>query len=73
MPMPRNMSTPVYEEQRLGNFAASPEYNAALPLGPPGSPAGTQGLLLATNGDVLFGHADNGAMPGSPSERQERL
>lgn len=71
MPMPRSMSTPVYEEQRLGNFAASPEYNAALPLGPPSSPAGTQGLQLATNGDVLFGHADNGVILGLPFEMQE--
>ena len=72
MPMLRNMSTPVYEEQRLGNFAASPEYNAALPLGPPSSPAGTQGLQLATNGDVLFGHADNGVTLSLPSEVQKR-
>ena len=52
----------MFEEQRLGNFSASPEYNAALPLGPPSGPADTQGLQLATNGDVLIGRADNGAI-----------
>ena len=63
MPPPRNMRTPVFEEQRLSHVSASPQYNAALPLGPPSEPGTTQGLQLATNGDVLVGRADNGAAP----------
>ena len=60
MPPPRNMSTPVFEEQQLDIMSAWPEFKAALPLGPPCRPARTQALHLATNGDVLIGHADNG-------------
>ena len=57
------MSTPVYEEQPLCHFSASPGYSAALPLSPPRDPATTQGLQLTTNGDVLIGRADNGTAP----------
>lgn len=57
-----NMRTPVFEEQRPSNFSTPPEYNAALPLMPPTRLAHTQGLQLATNGDVLIGRADNGMM-----------
>lgn len=59
---PRNMRTPVFEERPLDIFSASPEYRAALPLGLPSRPARTQALHLATNGDVLIGHADNGVV-----------
>ena len=62
------MSTPVYEEQRLGNYSRSPSYNAALPLRPPKGPASTQGLQLATNGDVLVGCANNGVILCLPSD-----
>ena len=57
----RCMSTPVHEEQRLGNRSASEWYNARLPLQVPRLPASTQGLYLCTNGDALLGRADNGA------------
>ena len=52
---------PMYEEPELLNVSASPQYNAALPLGPHSRPANTQALQLGTNGDILFGRADNGA------------
>ena len=52
---------PVYEEPELLNISASPQYNAALPLGPPSRPAITQALQLGTNGDILFGRAANGS------------
>ena len=55
----------MFEEQRLDIMSASPEFKAALPLGPPSRPARTQALHLATNGDVLIGQADNGVMSGS--------
>lgn len=67
MPPPRNMSTPVFEEQRLDIMSASPDFKAALPLGPPSEPARLQALDLATNGDVLIGHADNGVVSSSSS------
>ena len=64
MPPPRNMSEPVYEEQRFDDLSLySPECNAALPLRAPSVPAQDQGLQLATNGDVLVGRADNGLIP----------
>ena len=57
----------VYEAPELMNVSASPQYNAALPLGPPSGPADTQALQLGTNGDLLYGRADNGA-PGVLSQ-----
>ena len=67
MPTPRNMSTPVFEEQQLDIMSTSPEFKAALPLGAPSRPARTHALHLATNGDVLIGHADNGVALGLSS------
>ena len=55
------MDAPVYEAPELMNISDLPQYNAALPLGPPTGPADTQALQLGTNGDILFGRADNGA------------
>ena len=63
VPLPRKMGTPVFEEQ-----PASLEYTAALPLKPPAALADTQGLQLATNGDVLIGRADNGVILSLPLE-----
>ena len=63
MPPPRNMRSPVFEEQRLHHFSTSSQYNATLPLRPPTCAACSQGLQLTTNGDALIGRADNGAAP----------
>ena len=58
------MDEPVYEAPELMTISASPQYNAALPLGPPSGPADTQALQLGSNGDLLYGRADNGARLG---------
>ena len=58
----------MFEAQPLSKYPASPERNAALPLGPPREPAITQGLELATNADVLIGRADNGVTLSLSSE-----
>ena len=60
---PRNMRSPVFEEQRLDHYSTSLQHSAALPLQPPSSPARSQGLQLSTNDDALIGRADNGAAP----------
>ena len=60
MPPPRNMRSPVFEEQQLSHYSALMQYNAPLPLMPPFSPARSQGLQLSTNDDALIGRADNG-------------
>ncbi len=56
------MRSPVFQEQRLGNFSATPEFGATLPLGPTSKRAHSQGLQLATNRDVLIGRSDNGVI-----------
>ena len=59
----RNMSTFVWEEERLGHFSERPEVFSDLPLGntKPRCWSMNQGLCLATDGDTLIGRADNGA------------
>ena len=71
MPPPRNMRSPVFEEQRLHHYSTSLQNNAALPLMPPYSPARSQGLQLSTNNDALIGRADNGAAPCLPFIRHQ--
>ena len=63
MPPPRRMGRPVYEQEELTNFSTSLAFSAGLALGPPSSPAQDQALQLGTNGDILVGRADNGAIP----------
>lgn len=63
----RQMSVPVYEEERLGHFSPLEKYRQdKYPLGAPWGPSTSQGLYLDTDGDVLLGRADNGALPPMP-------
>lgn len=54
------MTTPIFEEQELTSFPASPNSNAKLLFGLPNRASFTQALQLGTNSDILFGRADNG-------------
>ena len=59
------MGRPVYEQEELTNFSTSLAFRAGLALGPLSCPAQDQALQLGTNGDILVGRADNGAIPQS--------
>ena len=53
------MSTPLYEQERLGSYSQNGAYDD-LPLGRPTRSCRHQGLFLTTDGDALIGRAENG-------------